>query len=185
VYEDTVGRTAAESLRDIAPAVVRDRVRLSISLAPTTRPPRRWPLRAAASAALVVILAIALSTGLAFRSSHRPTDSLALIVDKIRAADTGDTGDTGGTSVEVAGRKLRIEEYDVDGGRVLVAYDTQPFPMPDGAHVATALINGPWSAPVDGWYVRCFNEPRPALLIGDKDVRVASVDALAHRLSLS
>lgn len=186
VSADTIGRTAAEALREVAPAGVRDRVRLSISVAPTRRLRRSWPRRTATSLTVIAVVCVALTAGVVVTSSRPNPDTLAVIVGRVSTATvTASAHRTGHASIRVAGRELRVEEYDLDGGRVLVAYDTQPFPMPADARAATPRINSPWSAPVDGWNVRCFNEPRPALLVSDRSVRAASIDALAHRLSLS
>lgn len=116
------------------------------------------------------------------QASRNPPDSLALIVHKVRAATQEHEVPT---SIEFDGRHLRLEEYELGGGRVVVALGTQPFPMPTVAHAANDRINAPWSAPVDGLRVLCINEPRPALLVADKAVGAGSLAALAHRLALS
>lgn len=182
VSEDTLGRAACESLREICPAEVRDRVRLAVSLSPPhprQRPSRR---RAATIGALAAIAAASLGFGFVARTAGRPSDPLALIVQEVRAATVHHAVPT---SIDVRGRRLRVEEYDLPGGRVVVAYDTQPFPMPTDAHAANGMINAPWSAPVDGLHVLCFNQPRPALLVADREVSARGLEALAHQLSLS
>ena len=182
VYEDTVGRGAAESLRDIAPAEVRDRVRLIVSLARVDRSRRpRWR-HATATVALVAMIAAALLSWSTLRAPHHQPDALAMIVHDVRVATAHRAIPT---SITIGSRRLRVEEYDLTGGRVTVAFTTQPFPMPNDALATTGQINAPWSAQVDGSTVLCFNDPRPALLIGDRSVRVSDLNELAHRLALT
>ena len=182
VYEDTVGRRAAESLREVAPAEVRDRVRLAVVLAPAERSGRpRWRM-IAATLVLFATLSAALFTWSMWHTTHGRADDLALIVRQVRVSAEHHAPPTW---TELAGRRFRIESYEVDGGRVVVAYGTEPFPMPNDAHMTNDQVNGPWSAPVDGLNVLCFNEPRPALLVGDKSVSATALSAFAHRLALS
>ena len=182
VYEDSIGRIAAESVREVAPAAVRDRVRVAVSLAPVGRSQRRWRRRAVASVAAGALAAALLGSWTVLRVDDRKPDALALIVQQVRAATAHHTVLT---SVTIGGRRMRVEEYDLDGGRVVVAYDTQPFPMPSDAHAANEQVNAPWSASVDGTTVLCFNTPRPALLVGDRAVSSDSLAQLAHRLALA
>ena len=181
VHEHTTGRCAAESLREVASAELRDRVRLAVSLTAENRPPRRVRKHMVAAIAIAATIAAATLTASTVHAPQGRSDSLAFIVHEVRAATADHTIPT---SIAIGGRHLRVEEYDIDGGRVVVAFDTQPFPMPNDAHTADAQINAPWSAPVEGLSVLCFNEPRPALLVGDKTVSIASLNGLAHRLAL-
>jgi anti-sigma factor RsiW len=180
VYEDTVGRSAAESLREVAPAEVRDRVRLVVSLARVDRSQRSSWRRATATVALVAMVTAALLSWSTLSAPHHQSAALAMIVHRVRAATAQHSIPT---SITVGGRRLRVEEYDLDGGRVVVAFATQPFPMPNDAQASTGQINAPWSASVDGLTLLCVNEPRPALLVGDVTVSVERLGELAHRLA--
>jgi hypothetical protein len=161
VEEALRGRTLAASLRDAAPAGLRDRVEDAVRRRHRTRqPPAR---RAGIAAVSVGVLAVLIATGVlvaADRLVDRSNDaeSIALV---LRLAADGDEALASPTEDGIFVTRLAV-----DGRDVVLARSERPFPMPDGAVALTDDPQSPWLARRGDVSLFCFSHPAPMLLAG-------------------
>jgi hypothetical protein len=166
-----LGRGYAEAGRELAPQLLRDRIRGEVSLVPA-RPRMRLRLG-------VGVLAVVIGAGGAFAllTSEQPQAIEALVADfqgqpalddptsPELPARLGDltlvgvqAGDVGRLSV--VGHRYR----DAAGHAVTVYRADRTFPMAEGARAGEDQT---WRAEVDGAVLLCSDRPFPALVMGD------------------
>jgi anti-sigma factor RsiW len=165
VQADSRGRAAAESLRELAPPVLRDRLRFAMDAekGPTRRRTSRRFGRAAV--ALVVILtAGALIAGVSRVGRHRPPADPPSVAAVVRLAGVGASLEAALTSRVIAGGQvISVTAFDDGGTPVLVARSDQPFPMAVGAS-PMLRDDSPWVANRGQLTLVCVNRPHPVLL---------------------
>jgi hypothetical protein len=198
------GRALAESIREVTPQRLRERVRATVETAPANgRPWRRWPGAItrppgrrrvlAAGVALVALLALA-AGGLLDRVGPAQPEAIAAAVARYQAGDRWAP-----TAARPPARRLgdlelrrsgqgRLGELpvvafvyqDQAGHRVTLLRASRSFPTAAGArHQPTAAM---WLAEVDQVVVLCADRPWPSLLVGQDR---AEVLLAANRLGLS
>jgi hypothetical protein len=197
------GRALAESIREVAPQRLRERVRATVETAPadgrpwrrrpgaTTRPPGRDRLLAAV-VALVALVALA-AGGLLGRARPAQPETIAAAVASYQAGDRwaptaarpparwlGDLelrrsgqGTLGGLPV------VAFVYQDQAGHRVTLLRASRSFPTAAGARREPTPAM--WLAEVDQVVVLCADRPGPSLLVGQDR---AEVLLAADRLGL-
>jgi Putative zinc-finger len=192
------GRMLAESLREVAPQHLRERIRTTIAAAPAGRRRRirlgtRMPALLGVVAAL---LAVGVAGGLLAMREHAPAQPapITAAVASYRAGTSAwtPTGEPppahelggltwqGATRGELAGLPVVAHTYqDTSGHRLMLLIAGQPFPQAVGARHASS--GATWTAQVDGAVLYCADQPAPSLLLGDDR---AEVLAAAQRLGL-
>lgn len=189
------GRAVAESGRELAPQVLRERLRASVaaratelsgdsprlttSVWNTLRPGvRRWPVPPSAWVAAIVIIALgALAVSVVY--SQDDTSSVETVVTGwitetsnrpiVEARLPKRLGDLSLESArtKVAGSlDVTVHGYEDEAGHVVVVYQAdETFPVARGAHYSS---NGTtWSAEMNGASLFCADRPIPSLVIGD------------------
>ncbi len=162
VREARRGRALAEAMRELAPASLRDRVRMSVGAAPP--PPVRSPRRRGRSAATVVAV-VALVGGLVWASGGRGAPdqaSVASVAAVVRAAG----GRTPPSAVLADGQEIALSRDSLDGQPVMVARSAAPFDMPPGGrHLGGP--DTPWVARRASMTVVCLSGPDNILVVAD------------------
>jgi putative zinc finger protein len=183
------GRALAESLRELAPQQLRERVRATVEAHPT-RPPRRGRARTAAA-----LVALVLAGGVLVTRQH-PTQPrvIAAAVAAYQAGGPATIGPAGSPPVrQLGGLRWRGSGRGVVGGLPVVAHTYQdaaghrvvllvadrPFPMAAGARHDAADT---WIAEIGGVVLFCADDPAPSLLVGPDRARVLLA---ADRLGLT
>jgi hypothetical protein len=190
------GRALAESLREVAPQQLRERVRATIAAAP---PPPRRRLRVRMPALLgmtAALVAVGVAGGLLAVRERAPVQPapITAAVASYRAGvaawtptaqppparQLGGLTWQGATRGELAGLPVVAHTYqDVAGHRLVLLVAGQPFPQAAGArHTSSGAT---WTAQVDGAVLYCADQPAPSLLLGADR---AEVLAAAQRLGL-
>jgi hypothetical protein len=187
------GRMLAESLREVAPQRLRERVRTAVAAASRSDRRRQRPLAAAAVATTVLAVVAA-----AVLANQRPTDQpqvIAAAVAGYRAgglqgaplpavrppvARLGDLRWQGAERGQLAGLEVVAHDYrDSAGRRVTLLVADRSFPEAIGArHPPDAQT---WTAEIDHVVLLCAERPSPSLLLGTDQ---ALVLAAAARLGL-
>jgi hypothetical protein len=174
------GRALAESLREVAPQPLRERVRASVAAASRSdrRRRRRRPLVAVAAAATV--LAVVAGGFLARQGDAGQPAVIAAAVASYRTGQldgsaasparppirqTGDLVWRGARQGRLAGLPVVAHDYrDAAGREVTLLRSDRSFPEAVGAsHPPGTAI---WVAEVDGVAVLCADRPSPSLLVG-------------------
>lgn len=159
VHEARRGRALAEAMRELAPASLRDRVRMSVGAAPP--PPVRSPRRRGRSAATVVA-AVALVGGLVWTSAGRGAPDPASVAAVVRAAG----GRTPPSAVLADGQEIALSRDSLDGQPVMVARSAAPFDMPPGGrHLGGP--DTPWVARRASMTVVCLSGTDNVLVVAD------------------
>jgi hypothetical protein len=189
------GRALAESLREVAPQQLRERIRATIAAAPPSR--RRLRVRMPALLGMTAALvAVAVAGGLLAVRERAPAQPAPIIaaVASYRAgvAAWTPTGEPppareldgltwqGATRGELAGLPVVAHTYqDVAGHRLVLLVAGQPFPQAVGARHASS--GATWTAQVNGAVLYCADHPAPSLVVGADQ---AEVLAAAQRLGL-
>jgi Putative zinc-finger len=189
------GRALAESLREVAPQHLRERIRATIAAAP---PPRRrlrvrMPALLGVTAALV---ALVVAGGLLAVRAGAPAQpaTIAAAVANYRTGATawhpttqppparqlGDLAWRGSGQGELAGLPVVAHTYQDPAGRsVVLLQAVRSFPQAHGAsHQPPGTT---WTAEVQGLALFCADQPAPSLLLGDDQSLVL---AAAQRLGL-
>lgn len=179
------GRMIAESVREMAPQSLRERIRTSVDNVPAGRPrfQARWLMQAGV-AVLVVLVGMGM-VGLMNRgptpgvqqpepvaqaivdfqnrrvpaeepASHEPLD-LTEIGFTVAGAGAGKVGD-----LVVDGYSYR----DADGRRLQLYMSSSPFPEAAGARI-TGGPDGPWNATSQGIEMLCVEYPMSLLALTD------------------
>jgi hypothetical protein len=188
------GRALAESLREVAPQPLRERVRASVAAASRSdRRRRRRPLVAVAAAATV--LAVVAGGFLARQGDAGQPAVIAAAVASYRTGQldgsaasparppirqTGDLVWRGARQGRLAGLPVVAHDYrDAAGREVTLLRGDRSFPEAVGAsHPPGTAI---WVAEVDGVAVLCADRPSPSLLVGRARAEVLEA---ASRLGL-
>jgi hypothetical protein len=188
------GRALAESLREVAPQPLRERVRASVAAASRSgRRRRHRPLVAVAAAATV--LAVVAGGFLARQGDAGQPAVIAAAVASYRTGQlegsaasparppvrqTGDLVWRGARQGRLAGLPVVAHDYrDAAGREVTLLRGDRSFPEAVGAgHPPGTAI---WVAEVDGVAVLCADRPSPSLLVGRDRAEVLEA---ASRLGL-
>lgn len=191
VSQGRLGRTLAESSRELAPVRLRETVRASVA---ADTPQRRGRARKPLAAGLVATATL-LGTGLFAISSlvaeGQPAPIAAAVADftNVRMAvaepphaaapDLSDTSfelyHTG--SGNLAGLEVDGFMYkDADGRRLLIYRSAVPFPVAGGATLTSA--DGPWRAAVDGIQLLCTQEPHALLALAEDEAALEELAAV-------
>jgi hypothetical protein len=172
------GRALAESVREVAPHHLRDRVRATVEAVPAGR--RRWAVRWAPLAAAVTVAAV-LAGGLLV-ASRQPAQPAAIAgaVAGYQAGGATWSGPAGPPPVRQLGDlRWRGSGRDTLGGLPVVAHTYQDgaghrvvllradrsFPTAVGAHHPAG--SDTWVIEVDGVVLFCADRPAPSLVVGE------------------
>jgi hypothetical protein len=173
------GRALGESLREVAPQPLRERVRASVAAASRSdRRRRRRPLVAVAvvATALAVVAggllarqqgagqpAVIAAAVASYRTGHLDGSVASPARPSVRRA--GDLAWRGARQGRLAGLPVVAHDYrDAAGHQVTLLLADRSFPEAVGAtHPPGAAI---WVAEVDGVAVLCADRPSPSLLVG-------------------
>jgi hypothetical protein len=188
------GRALAESMRQVAPQRLRERVRATVAASPPPRRHRRIRRRGVL-AATVAVLAAVTAGGLLL--AQRPTQPPA-IAAAVAGYRTGVPTWTGAAELpparrlgdltwqasgrgELAGLPVLAHTYqDAAGHRVVLLQGDRVFPEAAGARPMPG--GATWIAEVDGVMLFCADRPAPSLVVGQDR---AEVLLAAQRLGLS
>jgi hypothetical protein len=184
------GRAVAESVRELAPQHLRERVRATVEAHPARTRRRGWTRTAAALTALVLVGVLA--SGLVVTHQHRAQpEVIVAAVAAYQAGGPATAGPAGSPPVRQLGElRWRSSGRGVVGGLLVVAHTYQdaaghrvvllvadrPFPMAAGArHDA----GDTWIAETGGAVVFCSDHPAPSLLVGpDRAMVLRAADRL-------
>jgi Putative zinc-finger len=174
------GRALAESLREVAPQPLRERVRVSVATASRSdRRRRHRPLVAVAVVAAVLAVvaggllarqqrgagqpAVIAAAVASYQSGHLDGSAASPVRPPVRRA--GDLEWRGARQGRLAGLPVVAHDYrDAAGHQVTLLLADRSFPEAVGAtHPPGAAI---WVAEVDGVAVLCADRPSPSLLVG-------------------
>jgi hypothetical protein len=179
------GRALAESLREVAPQPLRERVRASVAAASRSDRRRRGrPFVVVAVA--ITVLAVVAGTILANRgdagqpavitaaaASYRTgdLDGSAASPERPQVRQAGDLVWRSARQGRLAGLPVVAHDYrDAAGRHLTLLHADRSFPEAQGAfHPPGAAI---WVAEVDGVAVLCADRPSPSLLVGRDRVEV-------------
>jgi len=188
------GRVLAESLREVAPQRLRERIRAMIAAAPAPR--RRWVRLPALLGVVAALAAVGLAGGLLAGRERGPAQPapIAAAVASYRAGLTawdptaeappaqrlGGLTWRGASRGELAGLPVVAHAYqDTAGHRVVLLLGRHSFPEAVGArHSSSGAI---WTAQVNGVVVFCADHPAPSLVVGADRAEVLTA---AGRLGL-
>jgi Putative zinc-finger len=188
------GRALAESLREVAPQHLRERVRATIAAAPAGRHRRvRMPALLGVLAALVAVGVAGGLLAVRERAPAQPAPITAAVAsyhagvaawtptgEPPPARQLGGLTWQGTTRGELAGLPVVAHTYqDAAGHRVVLLVASRPFPQAVGARHSSS--GATWTAQVNGAVVFCADHPAPSLLVGADR---AEVLAAAQRLAL-
>jgi predicted anti-sigma-YlaC factor YlaD len=177
------GRALAESVREVAPHDLRDRVRATVELVPAGR--QRWAVGWAGLAAAVTV-AVVLVGGLlvAGRQPTQPATIAAAATsyqqggatwrgpaDPPRIRQLGDLRWRGSGRGTLGGLPVVAHTYqDPAGDRVVLLQADRSFPTAVGAHHPAG--SDTWISEVDGVVLFCADRPAPSLLVGQDRAKV-------------
>jgi anti-sigma factor RsiW len=167
IHQNLQGARLAQSLRVRAPTGLAERVEAAVSEA--SPPSREFRLRWIAAALAVACVAV-LVVAVGHRGNRPDPPAIAAIVRLAGAAQGDET-----SANQVLSGDVAISRERVSGRIVVLATGPRPFPMPVGAHPASAGAADPWIARRGQLTLLCFNGIHPALLVGP----VPSSDLLA------
>ena len=188
------GRALAESLRQVAPQPLRERVRASVVAA--SRSDRRRHRRPLAAAAIVAAVVAVVAGGLLARQGD--AGQPAVIAAAVASYQTGHLDGSAATPAQppvrqsgdlvwrgarqgrLAGLPVVAHDYrDAAGRQVTLLRADRSFPEAVGAsHPPGTVI---WVAEVDGVAVLCADRPSPSLLVAPDRAEVLTA---ASRLGL-
>jgi hypothetical protein len=186
------GRALAESLREVAPQRLRERVRATVEITPQGS---RGASRRGALTATVAVLAVVVAGGLRLAQGTTQPPAIAAAVASYRAGASvsagapevpparrlGDLQWRGSGRGEMAGIPVVAHSYqDAAGHRVVLLRTDRLFPEAVGArHTQDGAT---WIAEVDGVVLVCAERPAPSLVVGQDR---AEVLLAVRRLGLS
>ncbi|HZB49778.1 MAG TPA: hypothetical protein VE547_11860 [Mycobacteriales bacterium] len=186
------GRALAESLREVAPQRLRERVRATVEVTPSAH--RRASRRGALAAAMAVLAVVVAGCLLLIQGPTQPPAIAAaaasyragasVFADAAEAPPTQRVGDLqwrGSGRGEMAGIPVVAHSYeDAAGHRVVLLRTERLFPEATGARPMPG--GATWIAEVDGVVLFCAERPAPSLVVGQDR---AEVLLAARRLGLS
>ena len=193
VRDGRLGRSVAESARELAPHELRERIRATIAAADPVTPQRHLRVPIAAGIIALAIGAAALLPVIDGGGSQ-PEPIAAAVADFVNGRMVADSTprsaapDLTGTPFRLAytgsgtlhGQAVDAFMYKDDTGRrVLIYRSEEPFPVPPGATMTDE--NGPWRAMVDGIALLCSSEPHAILALADDP---AALDDLAQDMGI-
>jgi hypothetical protein len=154
VQTDRLGRLAVERLREPAPAGLRDRVALAISLEEphrTTHGRRHRPARSRGAvyvaAALFVALAIGGTTvGLLSAGSATDPPQLSAVVAMVTPGGPPPAALLAGERRVINGQQMTVRAYMIHGKEAIVATSMKPLPMPASSHLLAGSSLRAWMA---------------------------------------
>jgi hypothetical protein len=177
------GRALAESVREVAPHDLRDRVRATIEATPAGR--RRWAVRWAGLAAAATLAAL-VAGGLlvAERQPAQPAPIAAAVASYQTGAwawsgragpppvrQLGELRWHGSGRSTLGGMPVVAHTYqDAAGHRVVLLQADRSFPTAVGAHHPAG--SDAWVTEVDGVVLFCADRPTPSLVVGQDRVQV-------------
>jgi predicted anti-sigma-YlaC factor YlaD len=177
------GRALAESVREVPPHDLRDRIRATVEVDPAGR--RRWAAGWTGLAAAVTV-AVALVGGLliAGRQPTQPTAIAAAVAsyreggatwrgpaDPPRIRQLGDLRWRGSGRGTLGGLPVVAHTYqDPAGHRVVLLQADRSFPTAVGAHHPAG--SDTWISEVDGVVLFCADRPAPSLVVGQDRAKV-------------
>lgn len=171
-----LGRSMAESGRELAPQSLREQVRAVVAATPSSR--RRWGLSwgiPVLTAAMILAAVLVFGT---FRNSAQPPLIDAVLSDYRNSAPSGEEiaaklpprlGDlrhVASYTDALGDLDVKVHSYrDPAGHEVLVYQADRTFPVAAGAeHSADGKT---WTAAVDDVVLFCADYPVPSLVVGD------------------
>ncbi len=161
VNEARRGRALAEAMRELAPAALRDRVRMTVEGAPPT-PRAHCARRRLGRRAGTVMAALALLAGVFWAGAGRGGSDPASVAAVVRAAGSP----TAPSAVVADGQEIALSRDSLDGKAVTVARSAAPFAMPPGGrHLGGP--DSPWVARRATMTVVCLSGPDNILVVAD------------------
>jgi hypothetical protein len=189
------GRRVAESVRELAPADLREDVRAAVALMGGAMPrPRRariaWRIGVALSAFLLATVA---ALSIRVLRPHEPSPIAAATAAYRTGLRVHDVTSTPGPDLSAEGWSLAasgrselggmvVDAFmyrSENGGHVLLFLSGQPFPVADGAVQRTSGPHG-WTASVDGISLACGDDSESYLLVGADPHTLARVESGLH-----
>jgi hypothetical protein len=177
------GRALAESLREVAPQPLRERVRASVAAASRSDRHRRRPLAAVVVVTILAVVAVGVLVGQ--RRTGQPAEITAAVAGHRTGVLYGSVASSarppvrqagglrwqGARQGRLAGLPVVAHHYrDAAGRRLTLLLAERSFPEAVGArHPPGATI---WVAEVDGVAVLCADRPSPSLLVGPDQAQV-------------
>ena len=186
------GRALAESVREVTPHDLRDRIRATVEVVPAGR--RRWAVGWAGLTAAVTVAAMLvgglLVTG---RQPTQPATITAVVASYREGGATwrgpadpppirqlGDLRWRGSSRGTLGGLPVLAHTYqDPAGHRVVLLQADRSFPTAVGAHHPAG--SDTWISEVEGVVLFCADRPAPSLVVGQDR---ATVLVAAARLGL-
>jgi hypothetical protein len=174
VQQDRRGRQAAESLREVAPPALRDRIRITMEIATHDQHRAEWRSRTRRGALMLAGLLpvlLVLVGGVIRLERQVPADPPAVAAVLHLARTLPPSLSPAGQNEQrrtfvVGGQPLSVHHLHLDGRDVVVAVSTRHFPMPMRAQPLTAGEDAPWLATRGPLGLACFTRPVPMLLAG-------------------
>jgi hypothetical protein len=186
------GRALAESMREVAPQRLRERVRATVAATP---PAGRRARRGVLAATTMAVIAAVVAGGLLLAQRPAQPPAIAAAVAGYRSGGTvwtgaaeppparrlGDLQWRASGRGDLKGRPVLAHTYqDAAGHRVVLLQADRRFPEAAGARLMPGGVT--WIAEVDGVVVFCADRPAPSLVVGQDR---AEVLLAAQRLGLS
>ncbi|MGI8985073.1 MAG: anti-sigma factor family protein [Acidimicrobiales bacterium] len=155
------GRALAEGLREMAPAQLRDRVRMEVGTGPAPR--GRARLGAGRLSAALAVAVLSLLGAVLWTSSGSDVGDPVSVAAVVRAADDLVLP----ASVTAEGREIVLTRQMLDGRPVTVARADASFDMPPGGRSMGDGPNAPWVAHRASMTVVCLSVPENVLVVAD------------------
>ena len=177
------GRALAESVREVTPHDLRDRIRATVEVVPARR--RRWAVGWTGLAAAVCVAAVLVGGLLvAGRQPTQPATIAAAVAsyreggaswrgpaDPPRIRQLGDLRWRGSGHGTLGGLPVLAHTYqDPAGHRVVLLQADRSFPTAVGAHHPAG--SDTWMTEVDGVVLFCADRPAPSLVVGQDRAKV-------------
>lgn len=161
VSQDRRGRALAESLRALAPASLRDRVRMAVEADAGQGLHPRGRRRRVGTGLAVAVFAVVAVAWAATVSGHPPEPaSVAAVINAARQPVPP-------ASVVAAGETVSLERARLDGRDVTVGRAAVAFPMPAGGSQSGEGLDAVWVAKRGELTVVCLSRPDNLLLAAD------------------
>lgn len=178
------GRSVAEAGREMAPQVLRERVRAAVETVRPRRARPRWVFGAGLAAVVAVIVAFMVL------APQREPREIEAVLAAFRSGSVGTPTDpqlpeqlselelVGATHTRLEGRDVIAHSYiDRSGDEIVVYVSNEEWPVAVGAEHDNS--GETWIANKGELVVICLNEPEPVLVVGDD---VHDVEEAAYSL---
>jgi len=154
VQADRVGRLAIERLREPAPAGLRDRIVLAVSIEnPRDRShgPHRPPVRRRSRLLLATAIFVALATGgtvagLFAGGATADPPQVSAVVAMARTGAHPSTALLAGETLVINHQQMTVRAYMIHGKEAIVASSMTPLPMPSTFHLLAGSSPHAWMA---------------------------------------